>query len=92
MAPGVAPGDLKITCSGNHVEIEGRTGAYGIRRTYTLPHDADKAGATACLAHGVLTLVVPKMPQSAPRKLVVNVADAPVAAPAAAAEANWEMC
>merc|ERR1712146_352267 len=37
---------------------------YGIHRRYHPPRDADLTGATATLAHGILTLVVPKRLQS----------------------------
>ena len=98
---GVAPSDLKITCVGGHVEIEGRTEArgtaYGIHRRYVLPRDADKTGATASLAHGILTLVVPKRTQPEPRELPVanGAAPAPAAADAAmdaAAADDFHMC
>jgi len=88
-APGVAPADLKITCTAEEISVEGRTEArggraYGIHRRFALPDDADTAGATAALTHGLLTLVVPRRPEPEPRLLPV--------ADGASAEDDFHMC
>jgi len=92
-APGVAPADLKITCSCSDIEIVGQTAVrgkvYGIQRRYSLPRDADVAGSTAALAHGILTLVVPKRAQPEADLTLLPVGDG---AGAGEAEEDFQMC
>jgi HSP20 family protein len=86
--PGVKEGDLEISMSGNTLTISGKREAtereegdtwyayersYGnFSRTFTLPEGADADHAVAELREGVLTLTVPKRPESQPRKIAVK--------------------
>ncbi|RME68202.1 MAG: Hsp20/alpha crystallin family protein [Verrucomicrobia bacterium] len=48
--------------------------AYGhFARSFNLPEDGDVANITATQKNGVLTVVVPKAPQSTPRQIDVKV-------------------
>ncbi|WP_407429173.1 Hsp20/alpha crystallin family protein [Treponema sp.] len=44
------------------------------RRSFTLPKDIDAEGVTAGFKNGVLTVRIPRKPESAPRKIQINIA------------------
>jgi HSP20 family protein len=92
--PGVKQGDLDVNITGNRLTIAGKREAekreqtdtyytfersYGaFTRAFTLPDGIDAAAIHADLRDGVLTLVVPKRPETQPKKIAVNT---PPAAP-----------
>lgn len=83
--PGVKEEDIEITHTGNRLTIVGKRDAekedktetfYAYERSYgtftrlfTLPEGIDVEHIHADLKDGVLTLVVPKRPESKPRKI-----------------------
>jgi HSP20 family protein len=85
--PGVPEKDLDITRTGNRLTVSGKRDAereekgetfYAMERSYgsftrafTLPEGIDGEHIRAELREGVLTLVVPKMPESQPQKISV---------------------
>jgi len=88
--PGVKPEAVAIALDRNLLKISGRREAsrkeetdktyfsevsYGsFSRQFTLPEGADGGQVHATLRDGVLTVVVPKKPESQPRTIPVNVA------------------
>ena len=86
--PGVKEDDLDISLSGNRLTIGGkreseevqegdtyyaRECSYGLfTRAFTLPDTADGEHVTASLESGVLTLSVPKKPETQPKKISVK--------------------
>ena len=86
--PGIAEKDLEISLSGNRLTVSGKREAekreeeerfyayeriYGsFTRSFTLPDGADAEHVKADLKNGVLTLVVPKMPEVKPKKIAVS--------------------
>ncbi|MBX3204950.1 MAG: Hsp20/alpha crystallin family protein [Labilithrix sp.] len=86
--PGVAESDVEITVTGNRLtisgtreaEVEDRTDRYfaserlygSFVRTFTLPDGVDPEQVTATLATGVLRVVVPKKPETQPKKIAVT--------------------
>ncbi|MBQ4378349.1 MAG: Hsp20/alpha crystallin family protein [Treponema sp.] len=44
------------------------------RRSFTLPKDIDAEGVTAGFKNGVLTVVIPRKPEIAPRKIQISIA------------------
>lgn len=86
--PGVAEKDLEVSVSGNRLTVAGKResekrsdGEQGhlyertfgsFSRTFTLPEWCNVDGIHAQLSDGVLTLHVPKMEVSAPRRIDVN--------------------
>ena len=44
------------------------------RRSFTLPKDIDAEGVSAGFKNGVLTVKIPRKPESAPRKIQINIA------------------
>jgi HSP20 family protein len=91
--PGVNERDLEITLTGTRLAIAGKREtekeekgetfytcerAYGkFLRTFTMPEGIDREHLRAELKGGVLTLVVPKMPEAQPKKVEVRVGDRP---------------
>ena len=83
--PGVEDKDLELTLTGNRLTVSGKREAevrdekdtwyayersYGtFTRSFTLPDGADIDHAEADLKNGVLTVSVPKRPESQPRKI-----------------------
>lgn len=83
--PGVKEGDIDISVTGTQLTISGKREqereedvhnyyaferSYGaFTRTFTLPQAADVENVRADLKDGVLTLLVPKRPESQPRKI-----------------------
>lgn len=83
--PGVAEKDLEIRVAGNRLTVSGKREAeeakkddtfytyertYGtFTRTFTLPEGADTEHIKADLRAGVLTLQVPKTPETLPKKI-----------------------
>ncbi|HVH48003.1 MAG TPA: Hsp20/alpha crystallin family protein [Labilithrix sp.] len=86
--PGVDEGDIEITVTGNRLsisgsreaEVEDRTDRYfaterlygSFVRTFTLPDGVDSEHVTASLASGVLRVIVPKKPETQPKKITVS--------------------
>jgi len=86
--PGVTESDIDISVSGNQLTIRGKREherkeesencycserAYGaFTRMFTLPQGVDMNQATADYQNGVLTLTVPKSPESQPRKIALG--------------------
>lgn len=83
--PGVKEADLEITRTGNRLTVSGKREAdheektdtyytyersYGsFTRAFTLPEGIDGDQIRAELKDGVLTLVVPKVPEAQPKKI-----------------------
>jgi HSP20 family protein len=86
--PGVEEKDLDISLTGNRLTVNGKREAekrteeeryYAYERTYgsftrsfTLPDGADAEHVKAELKNGVLTLVVPKVPEHQPKKIALR--------------------
>ena len=86
--PGIEEKDLEVTLAGNRLTVNGKREAekrteeeryYAYERTYgsftrsfTLPEGADAEHVQADLKSGVLTLVVPKMPEHQPKKIALK--------------------
>jgi HSP20 family protein len=86
--PGVAEGDIEITVTGNRLTVSGTREAevedrgdryfatervYGsFVRSFTLPDGVDPNGIRATLANGVLSITVPKKPETQPKKIAVS--------------------
>jgi HSP20 family protein len=86
--PGLEEKDLEITVTGSRVTVSGKREAenkdedetyyayersYGrFTRTFTLPDDANTSEIRAELKDGVLSLVVPKKPESQPQKVPIS--------------------
>ncbi len=86
--PGVAEKDLEITRTGNRLAISGKRESeredktetyyacersYGtFNRSFTLPEGIDGDHIHAELKDGVLTLLVPKMPEAQPKKVQIK--------------------
>ena len=86
--PGIAEADVDVTVAGNGVTISGKREAeqsaeaaryYAIERRYgafsrafVLPDGADLGALQADLAHGVLTVRIPKRPEIQPRKVTLG--------------------
>jgi HSP20 family protein len=86
--PGVAEKDIDISLTGNRLTISGRREcedrnederyfayecSYGsFVRSFTLPDGVDGEHVNAELKDGVLTLVIPKRPETQPRKIAVK--------------------
>lgn len=85
--PGVAHSDLDITLDPSLLTLRGeRTldvpegyavhrrerAAMKFARSFTLPCRVDAEKAAAKLQHGVLTLVLPKVPEAQPRQIAVS--------------------
>lgn len=87
--PGVRPEDIEITMENGVLTLRGRReteareqdGRYRrverVRgqffRRFTLPDTADAESIEAHFAHGVLEVVIPKLPQVQPRRISVKV-------------------
>ncbi len=87
--PGVEPGDIEITMEDGVLtlrgqrETEAREEDQGFRRVervrgqffrrFTLPDTADAEAIEAHFTHGVLEVVIPKLPQVQPRRITVKV-------------------
>lgn len=83
--PGIAPADLDVTVRDGVLTVAAdlrpqRTGWTAVhrerrnpsfRRSWSLPKDAQPDGVSAHLANGVLTLTVPRRPETAPRTVPV---------------------
>jgi HSP20 family protein len=86
--PGVADADLEISLSGNRLTVSGKREsesrdeseryyayerAYGtFTRSFTLPEEIDANNVGASLDNGVLTVHVPKPPESQPKKITLG--------------------
>jgi HSP20 family protein len=86
--PGVSEDDVEITVTGNRLTISGsrqaetedRTDRYfaterlygSFVRTFTLPDGVDSDNVSAALSNGVLRVVVPKKPETQPKKIAVS--------------------
>jgi HSP20 family protein len=84
--PGVKLENIEVTLENHVLEIKGsRTfeagqderlligrAFGGFQLTYRLPETVDDDKLTACLADGVLTLRVPKLPKAQPRKIQIG--------------------
>lgn len=86
--PGVEEKDIEVTLTGNRLSVSGKREAakeekgdnyytcersYGsFLRTFTLPQGADPEHVKAELRNGVLSLVVPKMPEAQPKKISIK--------------------
>ncbi|HEX9103070.1 MAG TPA: Hsp20/alpha crystallin family protein [Polyangia bacterium] len=86
--PGVAEADIDISLTGNRLTISGRREqeerrdderwfayecCYGsFTRAFTLPEGIDAEHVEAKLDSGVLTLTVPKRPETQPRKIALG--------------------
>ena len=88
--PGVTPEDIEITAEKGVLTLRGerkagkREGASGYERIervngtfvrrFTLPENAQADAIKAKFTHGVLTVSIPKQPEVAPKKVVVEAA------------------
>jgi HSP20 family protein len=86
--PGIEEKYLDITLTGNRLTLSGKREAekksederfyayersYGsFTRAFTLPEGADAEHAQAELKNGVLTVVIPKMPEHQPKKITLK--------------------
>ncbi len=85
--PGVAESDLKITATMDSLTLTGERksavpegyaahrqerGAQRFARSFALPMKIDVDKITADLKHGMLTVVLPKHPESQPRSITVK--------------------
>jgi len=85
--PGVAEGDLKITATLDSLTVSGERkaaapegyavhrqerGALRFARSFALPAKIDVEKITAGLKHGVLTVTMPKHPESQPKSITVK--------------------
>lgn len=91
--PGLKQEDVEITLDGNRLTITGKREAeahgegethflsersYGaFTRSFTLPESADTDRLQADLSNGVLTLQVPKRPETRPRRIPLSQAPQP---------------
>lgn len=91
--PGIQEKDLEIQLTGNRLTINGKRDvekeeksdryflferSYGsFTRSFTLPEGADGEHIRAELKDGVLTLVLPKRPESVPKKIEVKAGEKP---------------
>jgi HSP20 family protein len=89
--PGVAEKDIEITRTGNRLTVTGRREStredkgdtyyicerdYGsFVRAFTLPDGTDSEHTRADLKDGVLTVFVPKLPESQPKKISLQGAE-----------------
>jgi len=87
--PGVKQEDLEITTTGNRLQIFGKRDSeiekkdekvytyerqYGsFTRTFTLPEGLDLQHAKSALEKGVLTLVIPKLPELQAKKIPITI-------------------
>jgi len=87
--PGVKPEDIEITMENGILTLRGNrnteagTDESGFRRVervrgqffrrFTLPDTADAESIEASFAHGVLEVVIPKLPEVQPRRISVRV-------------------
>ena len=90
--PGMAPGDLDVSITGETLCLRGeRKRPQGVSdesyrrqerqfgrwsRTITLPEHVDAGQVAAEFAHGILTVVLPKAEEAKPRQIVVSSASA----------------
>lgn len=86
--PGIKEADLDVSISGNRLTISGKRNAekqeqsetyyayecsYGsFCRSFTLPDGVDTNRIMGDLKDGVLTLIVPKMPEVQPKKIAIK--------------------
>jgi len=85
--PGVAEADLKITATHDSLTVTGERkstapegyaahrqerGALRFARSFALPAKIDVEKITAGLKHGVLTVTMPKHPESQPKSITVK--------------------
>jgi HSP20 family protein len=85
--PGVAEADLKITATHDSLTVAGERkssvpegyaahrqerGALRFARSFALPAKIDVEKITAGLKHGVLTVTMPKHPESQPKSITVK--------------------
>lgn len=86
--PGVKEADLDVNITGDRLMISGKREeekkeesetmytwerSYGsFSRSFVLPQGVDTAHARADLKEGVLTLVLPKLPEAQPKKIAVK--------------------
>ena len=85
--PGVAEADLKITATHDSLTVSGERkasapegyavhreerGALRFARSFALPAKIDVEKITAGLKHGVLTVTMPKHPESQPKAITVK--------------------
>lgn len=102
--PGVKESDIEITVTGNRLTISGTREAeaedktdryfatervYGsFVRSFTLPEDVDPNTVRATLANGVLSVTVPKKPETQPRRIAVGSQAQPAGKPQQPAQAQ----
>jgi HSP20 family protein len=85
--PGLAEGDINITATMDSLTLSGERkapvpegyavhrqerGALRFARSFTLPAKIDVEKITAGLKHGVLTVTMPKHPESQPKAITVK--------------------
>jgi HSP20 family protein len=86
--PGIKESDLTISLTGNRLTVSGKREAekqqehetyfsyertYGsFARAFTLPEGIDAEKVNASLKDGVLTILVPKVPQAQPKKVAIK--------------------
>jgi HSP20 family protein len=91
--PGVAEGDIEVTVTGNRLTISGKREAetvnqsdkyFATERTYgtfvrsfTLPEGVNAEEVQATLTSGVLSVTVPKRPETQPKKIAVKPSSIP---------------
>lgn len=61
--------EARVSCDKYH-QVERGNGEF--LRTFVLPHPVNAETVSADLADGVLTITVPKLPNEAPRRVVVS--------------------
>ncbi|MEZ4454573.1 MAG: Hsp20/alpha crystallin family protein [Nannocystaceae bacterium] len=85
--PGVDEKDLELSATGESLTIKGERkaaslegytvhrserGAFRFARTVALPAKIDVSGVSAALKDGILTVTLPKRPESKPRSITVK--------------------
>jgi HSP20 family protein len=86
--PGIKENDLTINLTGNRLTVSGKREeekkqehetyfsyerSYGsFARTFTLPEGVDAEKVNASLKDGVLTILVPKTPETQPKKVAIK--------------------
>ena len=70
--PGFSPDQIDITFQDGVVLISGKTDRRSVQRSIILPEDIDADKIEARVAHGMLTLELPTVPQAQPRRIQIQ--------------------
>jgi HSP20 family protein len=72
--PGIAPEAIEVTLEGRTLVIAGSRGGQQWRRTVHVPEGITADQLSATVAHGVLTIAIPKPVAPAPQRIPVQTA------------------